>query len=272
MKNILLTGGTGFVGLPLRALLQKTGIPVRAILRKETELFQNETAVFTKDFFNESPEFFNEILNNIECVIHLAWYTEHGKYQQSPLNEVCKNASLTFAQCALKNNVKHFIGIGTCYEYQKQKEPLDILTPLKPFTPYGKAKAELYLQLNELFQNTQTRFSWARLFYMFGRHENPNRLTPSLHHHFQNNKPITIQNANSILDFLNTQNVAEQLLKLIFSKIKSENNAYNISSGNGISLKQYAENIAQQYNATHLLSFKNTENPDFIVGIPTEIK
>ena len=272
MKNILITGATGVVGLPLRALLAERGIPARLILRKKTSLFKNETAVFTNDFFNESPDFFENALNNIQSVIHLAWYTEHGKYQHSNLNSVCKNASFEFAKMALKNNVEHFIGIGTCYEYQKQKEPLDISTPLKPFTPYGKAKAELYFLLNELFNNTKTRFSWVRLFYMFGENENPNRLTPSLHHYFQNKKNITIQNANAVLDFLNTKNVAEELLKLVFSKEKTQNNAYNICSGCGIHLKQYAENFAKQYKAEHLLTFKNTETPDFIVGIPTEIK
>ena len=186
MTQILLTGGTGFLGTPLRKILKEHKIPTRLILRKPVELFKNETAVFCEDFFNADELFYKNALKNIQTVIHLAWYVEHGKYQYSNLNEQCKNASFKFAEIALKENIAHFIGVGTCFEYQMQNAPLDISTPLKPFTPYGTAKAELFLELKKLFQNTKTRFSWARLFYLFGENENPNRLTPSIHNALKN--------------------------------------------------------------------------------------
>lgn len=242
---VLLSGGTGFVGQPLRELFSLNQTPVRLILRKEVPLYSNEEAFYTQDLFKENVLFFQKALKNIHTVIHLAWYTEHGKYQHSPLNEICAKTSYLFAQTALKETIRHFIGVGTCFEYAIQNKKMDIATPLIPSTPYGKAKANLYLKLNALFHNTATRFSWARLFYLFGENENPKRLTPYIYNCLKNKEKIQIHYLNAVRDFLNTQEVAQKLLSLALSH-PSQNSAYNICSGKGISIQKYIQNIAKK--------------------------
>lgn len=273
IHSILLSGGTGFVGQPLRKVLFQKNIPVRLILRKPVDLFPNENAIYTENLFNENENFFKNALKNIQTVIHLAWYTEHGKYKNSPFNKICKEKTILFAKMALQENTKHFIGIGTCFEYQISNEPLSLNAPLNPQTPYGKAKAECYLNLNHLFSHTSTRFSWGRLFYLFGENENPNRLTPYIHHCLKNNEKIKIKNLKCVRDFLNTQEAAQKIALLALSQ-PSKNSAYNLCSGKGISIENYVQSIAKHYQQNDFIDYatpQNNNEPQYIVGIPTDI-
>ena len=273
MKNILLTGATGFVGTQVLLNLLNKECKIHVIIRKGSEkFFKNKSSkiklIYTKDLFNENINWWTNQCKNIDTIIHLAWYTEYNDYLNSPKNIDCLIGSLNLAKGAIEAGVRRFVGIGTCFEYEFSSKDLTINTPLKPLTIYAGAKAGLYLSLSKLLPSKSVEFSWCRLFYLYGDGEDQRRLVPYIHKQLSKGLLAQLTNGKQIRDFLDVYKAGKMITDVSMGK---QQGPINICSGNPISVKRLAENIADKYNRRDLLKFgarlDNLIDPPRIVGI-----
>jgi nucleoside-diphosphate-sugar epimerase len=82
MKNYLLTGSTGFVGRNILVNLLKKNISLSVVVRKKNQHKLNEfpsikNVFYTDNLFLESKDWWRKVCQNIDVVIHAAWYTQH---------------------------------------------------------------------------------------------------------------------------------------------------------------------------------------------------
>ena len=138
----LLTGATGFVGRQVLRALVEQGVSTRVVVRegKQHQLANLEgiESVFaTIDIFNESADWWANVCQDVDTVIHVAWYVEPGEYLQSEKNLDCLVGTLQMAKGSAQAGVRRFIGIGTCIEYELSKGILSVETPLQPLTTYA---------------------------------------------------------------------------------------------------------------------------------------
>jgi dTDP-6-deoxy-L-talose 4-dehydrogenase (NAD+) len=274
MTRVLITGAPGFVGRQiLRALAScKTGIVPVVRKGKESlvaDLPNVEQVISTDDLFSEEENWWADRCQGIDLIIHAAWYAEPGKYLQSPINMDCLMGSLTLAKGAAKAAVKRFVGIGTCFEYDLSHRVLATDTPLKPSTPYAAAKAALFLSLSQWLPPQSITFAWCRLFYLYGEGEDYRRLVPYLRQQLQRGEPAALTTGSQIRDFLD---VAEAGKKIADIALGEQTGPVNVCSGTPITVRQMAEQIADEYGRKDLLHFgKRPENfvdPPCIIGIP----
>lgn len=273
---ILLTGGTGFIGKHTLNALLETGFKVHLIARNNPtqELYQNELIqkiYITQNLFNENDSWLEKVCENIDVIIHLAWYVNPHDYLQSPINLECAIGTLKFAKSAAKMGVKKFIGIGTSFEYELGSN-MDITTPLNPTTPYSSAKAAIYLALKDFLPLYNVDFAWCRIFDVYGEGENQNRLVPYLHKQLQNNLVAELSRGTQVRDYMSAEEIGRSIVKIITNNISGP---INICSGIPVSIKQLAEKIASSYNKTHLLKFgvrpDNLIDPPIVVGVKTNL-
>lgn len=274
MKNILLTGGTGFVGRHVFQNLLKNQINIRLIIRKDKEKFFEDQKskielILTDDLFRESPEWWSEQCKGIHTIIHLAWYAEPGKYLQSSKNVDCLIGSLNLAKGALKAGIKRFIGIGTCFEYDLNYKKLSVETPIKPTTPYAATKAGLYNALTHLFPPNSIELSWCRLFYLYGEGEDERRLVPYIHKQLSKGNKVELTSGKQVRDFLDVSNAGQIITQIALG---NQLGPINICSGIPVTVKQFAEKIADKYGRRDLLNFgsrpNNLVDPPVVLGIP----
>tara|TARA_B110000503_G_C7128181_1_gene405628 strand:+ start:972 stop:1823 length:852 start_codon:yes stop_codon:yes gene_type:complete len=275
MKQALITGATGFVGKHVLRILKSKNINLTAVIRngkekKDIEFSSIKNIITTNNLFLENSEWWEEKCRGIDIVIHIAWYTEPGKYQNSTKNLECLIGSLNLAKGAIKAGVKKFVGIGTCFEYDLIEPVLSTDSPLKPSTPYADAKTALYLTLNHLLPMHNIEFNWCRLFYLFGEGEDARRLTPYLHSQLKKNKIAELSSGKQIRDFLDVADAAKMIVEVIFGK---KTGPFNICSGIPITIRQFAENIADEYGKRNLLKFNvkpdDLTNPLQVLGEPS---
>jgi dTDP-6-deoxy-L-talose 4-dehydrogenase (NAD+) len=235
MKNILITGATGFVGRHLVSILsnvkKKTNLNliIRGDKQKKKQFleFSNvKKIIFTKDLFSENVDWWTKQCEDIDVVIHLAWYVDPGSYLESPKNIDCLIGSLKLAKGAAQAGVKKFVGIGTCFEYDFSQNTLSIDAPLKPITTYANTKTALYLSLSRYLPTQKVEFAWCRLFYLYGEGEDSRRLTPYLHSRLKNSKIAKLTSGEQIRDFLDVTEVANRIVKIA---IGSQTGPINIS-------------------------------------------
>ena len=273
-KKILLTGASGFVGKQVFTKLLDKDVEVRVIVRKNKESFirdknLNVEVIQTNDLFEESIEWWKEHCKDIDTLIHVAWYAETGKYLQSTKNIDCLIGSLNLAKGAAKAGIRRFLGIGTCFEYDLYSGDISINTPLKPSTPYAKAKAGLYTSLSQLLPSQSIEFCWCRLFYLFGEGEDERRLVPYIHKQLSKGKIVELTSGKQIRDFLDVSVVGEMIVE---AALGNQQGPINICSGIPITVSEIAQKIADKYGRRDLLKFgmrpDNLVDPPRIVGLP----
>ncbi|MDP2785730.1 MAG: NAD(P)-dependent oxidoreductase [Sulfurimicrobium sp.] len=273
--TVLLTGATGFVGRQVLRELAERGARVRAVVRKQCKLatLENvESVVTTPDIFAENAEWWADICEGIDTIIHVAWYAEPGKYLQSTKNLDCLTGTLQMAKGAAQARVRRFIGIGTCFEYDLAGGMLSVQTPLRPLTAYAGAKAAAFMALSRWLSEQGVEFAWCRVFYLYGEGEDARRLVPYLHTKLASGEPAELTSGNQIRDFLDVRDAGRMIVE---SALSNEQGPINICSGVPITVRQLAEQIADKYGRRDLLKFgarpSNLVDPPCVVGVRREM-
>ena len=269
---ILVTGANGFVGKHLVRTFQSQRQPLRIVLREHSnlsvELFETDEVVETPDLFAADHAWWDQVLRGVEIVVHLAWYAEPGQYLTSPENIDCLKGTISLAQACLDADVRRFVGIGTCAEYDLNQGLLRPDSPLNPQTLYAACKASTFQVLGQLLPNASVEFAWCRLFYLYGEGEDPRRLVPYLRQRLSEGKPAEMTSGRQIRDFLDVRDAAAMIADIALG---DQQGPINICSGIPITVRQLAEQIADEYGRRDLLHFgaraDNLFDPPCVVGV-----
>ncbi len=272
-ERILITGATGFVGRQIMRQLSSMNVSLIPVIRPGKEAILNEFSnveriVRSNDIFAESSMWWEKQLQDIDIVVHVAWYVQPGDYLNSPKNLDCLTGSINLAIGATKARVKKFVGVGTCFEYDLSHGELSIKTPLKPSSLYANAKAVLYNFLSEWFRLNSIRFSWCRLFYLYGQGEDNRRLVPYIRNQISCGQVAQLTSGKYIRDFLDVADAGKKIANIVLGNSVGPT---NICSGNPISIRELAEKIADEYGRRDLLGFgllpDRESDPIYVVGV-----
>lgn len=270
---VLLTGATGFVGRQVLRALVARGIRIRTVVRDGKQsllapLAAIESVVTTPDLFAENADWWTAVCKGIDTVIHIAWYAEPDKYLQSSKNFDCLIGTLQLAKGAAQAGVRRLIGTGTCIEYDLTGGMLSVDTPLRPLTPYAEAKATTFTALSQWLPRQSVEFAWCRLFYLYGEGEDARRLVPYLREKLTAGESAELTGGSQIRDFLDVTEAGQMIAQTALGK---EQGPVNICSGIPITIRQLAEQIADEYGRRDLLKFgarpDNLLEPPSVVGI-----
>ena len=269
----LLTGATGFVGRHVLQALVEKGEQVRLVGREKWQgQFANvlgvESIVTSSDLFAQDDEWWANVCKGVDTVIHVAWYAEPGKYLQSASNLDCLMGTLELAKGAAQAGVRRFIGIGTCFEYDLSEGQLSIEVPLQPLTPYAGAKAAAFMALSQYLPQQGVEFAWCRLVYLYGEGEDARRLVPYLRANLSAGEHADLTSGKQIRDFLDVRKAGEMIAD---TALGHQQGPVNICSGIPVTVRQIAEQIADEYGRRDLLRFgvrpDNLLDPHCVVGV-----
>ena len=270
---ILLTGATGFVGRQVLRELAARNCRVRVVVRKgkQEQIGQSiaiEKMVATFDMWSETAAWWSETCRGADIVIHVAWYAEPGKYLHSPMNRDCLEGTLRLAQGAIDAKVRRFVGIGTCFEYDLSIGRLSVTTPLRPATPYAAAKVEAFNALSQSLPQHGVAFAWCRLFYLYGEGEDERRLVPFLRGKLGAGEPAELTSGQQIRDYLDVRDAGRMIADAALGTVQGP---INICSGIPVTIRQLAEQIADEYGRRDLLRFgarpDNPVDPPCVIGV-----
>ena len=165
--TILITGSSGFIGKRLLSYTQKEGFKIKTVSRKS----KNNSNEYQCDLEVESLP--SKAFDGVDTVFHLAGFAHD--VGSSPENkrkyyELNLNATISLANQAMLNNVKHFIFISSV----KAGKSGDIDNNLTNHSvddlegSYAKTKKQAELDLFTLSRTTDMRISIIRPSLVYG--------------------------------------------------------------------------------------------------------
>lgn len=274
MSTVLVTGASGFVGTQIADQLARKGHSLRLICRpltasKLASKFTQADILECEDLFAQSTDWWAERCEGSNAIIHAAWYVDPADYLDSEKNAACVSGTFRMAQGAAQAGVKHFVGIGSCMEYALPSERLDIDAATGPSTIYGGCKLATFDILATYFRSTQVGFSWCRLFYLFGEGENDKRLYPYLKRCLEAGETAQLGAGTQLRDYMDVADAGARIAEVIDT---GQTGAINICSGVPVSIRQFAESVADRYGRRDLLEFgahkPHPRDPSAVVGVP----
>ena len=99
---------------------------------------------------------------------------------------------------------------------------------------------------------------WGRIFFLYGAHEHPSRLVPSVINALLDGKPALCTHGNQIRDFLHVEDVASAFAALLDSEV---NGAVNIASGEPVALENIIYRIADKLERPDLVQLDAISAP-----------
>jgi len=262
MKKILLTGATGFIGRHCLSTLSARGYEVHATSTKESIDDQlNSDVYWHKVDLLDSDSLWNLMAKvKPSHLLHFAWYAVPGKYWTSLENLRWVQASLDLLQAFIRHGGERAVMAGTCAEYDwRYGYCSEGATPRVPSTLYGTCKHSLQIMLDSAAKQAELSTAWGHIFYLYGPHENPNRLVASVIRSLLFGEPALCSHGNLIRDFLYVQDVADAFVALLESDVEG---TVNIASGRPIALKDIILKLACKLDRQNLVRFGAIQPPE----------
>jgi nucleoside-diphosphate-sugar epimerase len=259
LLKVLLTGASGFLGRSVVELLSRQGIETVVAGRREPH------GVLASKFLHVDllgSVDFDELVKSSGSshLLHLAWYTEHGKYWNSPLNLRWIDATVRLTEAFCLAGGQKIVLAGTCAEYDwSYGYCIESNTPLNPATLYGTAKDVTRRLVTAVCAEYKVSCAWGRIFLPYGPGEDSCRVIPALTDVFDGKRVPFGVNAAAFRDFLHVEDVADGFLTMLKSEATG---AFNICSGQPVQIAEVVKLLAKSRNADpQLVLDLSTERP-----------
>lgn len=247
MKKVLITGATSFIGRHLiKNLLDEYQIiaVVRPKSSKIAMLPKSPNLIKIELDMNEYNRISEEIHENIDVFIHLAWDGTRGK-ERNDTNLQEKNyfRSMMALKCAVKLNTKTFISAGSQAEYGlwNKEYKLSEKEIAKPSTEYGKFKLNFYEQASKICKENTIRFIEPRFFSLYGPDDFEGTMVISTLKKMLLGEECNLTEGIQKWDFLYIEDAVCGLRKLIENT--EAHGIYNFGYGESHQLKEYIQKM-----------------------------
>ena len=127
--------------------------------------------------------------------------------------------------------------------------------PLQPHLEYAKTKVLLDESLPALHQRTGVPWINLRLFNVFGKYENKDRLLPYLVRCLDQGVPAQVSHGYQIRDFNDVDTIAQAYQLALQAPEDACGKIFHIGSGRGTSVREFASMIAEVTGNAHLIRF-----------------
>ncbi len=248
MSNILVTGGTGFIGSHVVRLLADAGHNVTVLdnLSSSTkELVDSRAKLIIGDIADVEKS--RSALENINAVIHMAGLIIVPESVKDPI-KYCQNnviGTVSFIESMRKTGVKKIIfSSSACVYGTPNKLPIKEKAPIRPDNPYGASKAsiETFLQTYNAIHGFDSII--LRYFNPYGpqeEHQPETHAIPNFIKATLSKKPIPLYwKGEQVRDFIYIEDLARAHIDVLNQKGYQ---VFNIGTEKGIKVKDVIDEI-----------------------------
>lgn len=238
-KEILLVGGSGFLGLNLiKSLRKNNNYRITSVSRVKPKIFKrNKNLNFIKADFSNYIQIKKKLKKkNFNIIINFGGNINHDNKNQIEKSHftLCSNLVRFFNN----RKIDLFIQAGSSMEYGLAKSPNYEKSKCKPKSYYGTSK----LKSTEALKKSKLNYIVLRLYQIYGPYQKINRLIPIAINQLLNEKAFSASSGSQLRDFLYVDDFIELIKKILLSK-KPIKGVYNVGYGKPVAVKQILKKI-----------------------------
>ena len=265
MKKILVTGATGFIGHYVIGQLLARNCQVIATATSSDKAadqpWYSKVTFIPFRIGQQQPGSLYDYFQRPDAMIHLAWQGLPN-YKSAFHVEVNLPQQYAFLSSLINEGLTDLTVTGTCFEYGMQEGCLSEDMPALPANPYAIAKDQLRKQLEEFQRQKPFSLKWVRLFYMFGKGQNPNSLLSQLEKALDNGEEsFNMSGGEQVRDFLPVEKVAAYITDIALQNEVS--GIINCCSGKPITIRKLVEEYVRSRNKNIRLNLGYYPYPDY---------
>ncbi len=252
MKKILITGAAGFIGSHLREALQPS------FDMSGVDLLQSAASINRATYFGNvhkgsiHSDFIGQAGDKPDILVHLAAETGISGSLKNPALYFHQNVEGTFnvlEQCR-KNGVNHLIYASSSSVYEPNQSVMSENSPHdRQLSFYGTSKRMAELMIDNYCRQFGMTAIGLRFFTVYGSWTRTDMAAYKFMKAITNGNAITLYNEGNVFrDFTHVSDIVSSI-RLLADKISSErpgsHQIFNIGNGSPVSVKRYAELIAE---------------------------
>lgn len=287
VKNVLITGGAGYIGSHVTEILLKKYKKVYLIDNLSTghrKLINKKAKFFKIDIHNKKK--IKKVIEkyNIDSVIHLAANLIIGEGQKKPKKYYKNNVLGTkkLLDSCINTTVKNFIFSSTAAIYKEGQYKVSEKSIIKPKSVYGKTKIKAENQIKNFAKKNNLNYGILRYFNIAGSspsgkigliNRNSDHLFKNFSIELMKKKPklkiygtdYNTKDGSCIRDFIHVSDIAE-IHYLILQKIDKLNISKILNCGynKGSSVLQVANEFRRQSSKKVDIVYTNRRPNDLI--------
>jgi nucleoside-diphosphate-sugar epimerase len=256
-KRVLVTGGTGFIGMETLPFLLERGYEVYVLGRKAAPDVTGPPVAKLVRFhqFDLLQQDCRTLLAEIQPthLLHLAWYAEHGAFWRALENLDWVAASLRLVRAFAATGGTRAVCAGTCAEYDWGADTLDeAMTPLRPATLYGASKLALLQLLQAAREQLGVSTAWGRIFFPYGPRDQPGKLLSAVIDGVRAGKTVACSDGRQVRSFIYVEDVARAFVELLDGGVTG---AVNIATDEVSSVREMVSLAARLSGDASLVQF-----------------
>ena len=251
--KIVITGASGFLGAWISRLFAEA-FDVYCLVRQNSNTsrligVKNVTIINQDEFLWK-----NSILEiKPDVLIANDWAGVGNSLRNSTSQSANVRRILDYCEVARSLGVKTVVGVGSQAELGPINTIITEQALSNPTTEYGKAKVLCRQSLEQLFDGTETRFIWMRIFSTYGPMDIGEWLIPNLVESLSTNQEMKLTRCEQNWSYLHAYDLARAFKFAI--NHQDLKGIVNVGNPNIISLKTVVNEIARKMNSEHLLRF-----------------
>lgn len=248
-KNILITGGLGFIGSHIAdELMEDNHITIIDNLStgniKNLKNPENDNLKIVKEDIRNSN--LKELTTDIDYIFHLAAMASVPLSVENPIecNDVNVNATVELLKAAADNGVEKIVFSSSSAVYGENRNmPLKETEPLMPTSPYAASKASCELYLKSFHDSYGLKYTALRYFNVFGPRQDKNSQYAAVIPNFisallEGKQAIIYGNGEQTRDFVYVGDV----VRANIAACKSDfNGVVNVASGEKLTINRLYE-------------------------------
>ena len=255
MTDILITGGSGFLGKRLISRLDKINYSYISLSSKDGDINNAETF---------------QSISKVKFVFHLAGKSFVPQSWEEDDNLFSTNilGTRNVVQFCKKVDAKLIMASSYIYGHPRNL-PIKENHPIEPNNPYALSKwiAEQIVEFDSKHNNLNAVI--LRIFNIYGNGQSENFLIPKIISHVENNEEIKIFDLKPKRDFVYIEDVVDALILSL--KIKNGFHRFNIGSGESFSVEQIIQMIQKIYGSKLKISCQEKTRRNEVNNVVADI-
>ena len=227
--KVLVTGASGFVGLPIVQRLAAKEYEVMAFSRNPPrDSLTNPVHWITTDL--SVPSTFQEAVQSFspEVLIHLAWQGIPDFSFEKSRKNLAQSLDLLSSVISV-GSCEKILTAGSCLELNRLKGECSESERGMPKDNFTWAKHSIRSWLEMMCIKKRITLGWLRVFYVYGPRQRSESLIPSILNHLKKGTLPPLRTPKNANDFVFVDDVAEAFLLAVGSEFPS--GIYNLGSG-----------------------------------------